>query len=80
MRFAISGYINNRIYEYAGSLVKRLVKLVKRVVSLCVWVHYLAIIMTIGFIMSEVYFLFRRKAARQGRPCTSRRERTHPSG
>lgn len=60
------------ICEYAGSLIKR------------VWypyvsVHYLAI-MTIGFIMSEVHFLFRRKAARQGRPCTSRRERTHPSG
>lgn len=30
--------------------------------------------------MSEVHFLFRRKAARQGRPCTSWRERTHPSG
>lgn len=25
--------------------------------------------------MSEVHFLFRRKVARQGRPCTSRRER-----
>lgn len=66
MYFAVSGYISNRSASTSTRKVPRnpyvSVQHSRRIISLC------DVRATIGFIMSEMHFLFRRKAARQGRP------------